>query len=44
MSKSVDIEQTIRDLTGMKRSYDAISLDAIIKHLEELPTESYCWR
>ncbi len=35
MSRYVKTDQLIRDLTGMKDWYDAISLDGIIRALEE---------
>lgn len=38
MSKYVDIEPIIKDLTAMKSVYDAIALDGMIKALREAPT------
>lgn len=39
VSRYVNIEPMIKDLTAMKRVYDAILLDGIIKALEEQAVE-----
>ena len=38
MARAIDADVFIRDLTAMKKVYDAISLDGMIKALEEAPT------
>ena len=38
MARAIDAEVFIKDLTAMKRVYDAISLDGMIKALKEAPT------
>lgn len=34
----IDVEKVIGDLTAMKREYHAISIEGMIKGLEEVPT------
>lgn len=38
MARLIDADAVIRDLTAMKRVYDGIDLDGMIKGLEEQPT------
>lgn len=38
MARPVDADVLIKDLTAMKKVYDAISLDGMIKALKEAPT------
>lgn len=38
MARAVDADIFIRDLTAMKKMYDAIELDGMIKALKEAPT------
>lgn len=38
MARAIDADIFIRDLTAMKKMYDAIELDGMIKALKEAPT------
>ena len=38
MARAIDADVFIRDLTAMKKMYDAIELDGMIKALKEAPT------
>lgn len=38
MARAVDADILIKDLTAMKKVYDAIELDGMIKALKEAPT------
>lgn len=38
MARAVDADIFIRDLTAMKKMYDAVKLDGMIKALKEAPT------
>lgn len=38
MARLVDADKIIKDLTAMKKAYDAIELDGMIKALQEAPT------
>ena len=38
MARAIDVDVIIKDLTAMKRVYDAIELDGMIKALKEAPT------
>lgn len=38
MSRYIDADEIIKDLTAMKSMYDAIALDGMIKALNEAPT------
>ena len=38
MARAIDADVMIKDLTAMKKVYDAIELDGMIKALEEAPT------
>ena len=38
MARAIDADVFIRDLTAMKKMYDAIELDGMIKALKDAPT------